>query len=191
MGKTYRCSVCGASFYDDPGLGGYLVQELGVDFGKKVCPDCKRAQKIGGGGGSGGSAEASTVRVKTGPGVGSILAQGAMDSLKGSFDRANQVMNDVKEEKSKRESTLQQITSMQFPIENPEEIQQQLSTLFTLFEQYKPKFSISTMGLDKGPSEKVIRAAIKEKIEFGVMKLQSAGKTAEADFFQKKMDKLK
>ena len=58
-------------------------------------------------------------------------------------------------------------------------IQQQLNNLFTQISgisrfQMKPLYN-----------------AIKEKIEFGIMKLNSMGANAEADFFQKKFDKLK
>lgn len=58
-------------------------------------------------------------------------------------------------------------------------IQQQLNNLFTQISgisrfQMKPLYN-----------------AIKEKIEFGIMKLNSMGANAEAAFFQKKFDKLK
>ncbi|GAB1433071.1 hypothetical protein MASR2M29_16960 [Spirochaetota bacterium] len=85
---------------------------------------------------------------------------------------------------------MQQIATMQFT-SDADDIQNQLRSLVALYEQYKPKFEIKPMGLDRGPSDKALRSAIKQKLEFGIMKLNSAGKSAEATYFQNKLDKLK
>lgn len=73
---------------------------------------------------------------------------------------------------------LEAISNLQFDTTS-DGIQQQLNNLFTQISgisrfQMKPLYN-----------------AIKEKIEFGIMKLNSMGANAEADFFQKKFDKLK
>jgi hypothetical protein len=40
-------------------------------------------------------------------------------------------------------------------------------------------------------SNKQIRGAVKEKMEFGIMRLRGAGLTNEADFFDKKLSEIK
>ena len=92
-------------------------------------------------------------------------------------DEMMSVLNDKKENKAKTE----EIVNLQFGTDK-EELQNQIQNLFT---------QISSLPRFKTPEQKALYNAIKEKLEFGIMKLSSSGASAEADYFQKKFEKLK
>ena len=88
--------------------------------------------------------------------------------------------------KDEKKGELNDIAAIQFS-EDMTEIQNILNQLVTTAQGAKGG-GITPVGMT---SNKQLRAAIKEKMEFGIMKLRSGGKSAEADFFEKKMNEIK
>ncbi len=89
---------------------------------------------------------------------------------------------DEKKEKAKKDAECKEISEMDIS-GTPEEIQDILGKLVSK--------AVGLTGFFKSSDEKKMLNIIKEKIEFGVMKLNSMGASAEAEFFQKKLDNLK
>lgn len=80
-----------------------------------------------------------------------------------------------KEEKEKIEGKIENIAQISFG-SNAEEISNQLSQL---------------VAIGNAKPDKNVKAAIIEKMEFGIMKLKGMGSNTEADFFEKKLEPLK
>ncbi len=89
---------------------------------------------------------------------------------------------DEKKEKEQQKTECKEIAEMDIS-GTPEEIQDALGKLVSK--------AAGLTGFLKSPDEKKMLKIIKEKIEFGIMKLNSKGCNAEAEFFQKKLDTLK
>ena len=88
-----------------------------------------------------------------------------------------QLLDDTseREDKAKLENRIDQITSMTFGTDT-NEISNQLNQLVSLGST-KP--------------DKVLKSAIVEKLEFGIMKLRGLNASGEAAFFEKKLEPLK
>ena len=81
------------------------------------------------------------------------------------------------------QAQLREVQNLQFG-GRPIEIQNQMNTLFSQISAIPGKWF-------RTQSQNGLYKAIKEKLEFGIMQLNSLGATTEAAFFQKKFDKLK
>lgn len=104
-------------------------------------------------------------------------------AIGGSFDTMFSNVKMQTQSKTDHIARLKEIPQIQFS-GSSDEIQNQLNALFTEISGLK-------IGFTGTPEEKSLYKAIYEKLEFGIMKLRSAGGNAEADFFKQKFDKLK
>ena len=105
-------------------------------------------------------------------------APSALSTFINSIDQSEQFAKEdeiKREEKLRLEGKVDDIAKMTFG-STTEEISNQLSHLVTIGNS-KP--------------DKNVKSAIIEKMEFGIMKLKGLGASAEADFFEKKLEPLK
>lgn len=174
----------GNAFADAMGLGigikaiGGIARLAGKrNFCSKACKLAYENSKNGGGSSNAESSDGnSSVQESGGGGIGGLGSMfGSVFSSAG--DEMKSVLNQKKENKAKTE----EIVNLKFETTS-EGLQNQIQNLFT---------QISSLPRFKTPDQKALYNAIKEKLEFGIMKLNSSGASAEADFFQKKFDKLK
>lgn len=192
------CDWCGRSykpmFSADRDAGNAFADAMGLTIGVKAIggiarlagkrnfcsKQCKLAYENSKNGCNSSNTESfgenSSVQESNGGSMGGI---GKMvgDFFSSSGEEMKSMFNEKKENKAKTE----EIVNLQFATDK-EELQNQIQNLFT---------QISALPRFKTPEQKALYNAIKEKLEFGIMKLNSSGAAAEADFFQKKYDKLK
>jgi hypothetical protein len=172
-----RCDWCGkymkkasGGLLDAVGLG--LVQQIGNAATKHFCSKkCKLAYNAAQSSGGGGTAQAGGA----GPVV-VVQKKGMLDSLLESD--ANMAKQRVEQEKEEMQSVLG--TNFEG---SAEEIETALNNLFV---QYPPETGVFAMR----PDIKKKKNAIREKLEFGIMKLRKLDAET-ADFFQKKLNGLK
>ena len=134
-----------------------------IENGKSNAP----VSNSGGGSGNGGG---GTTIINKAPGFLSTFVK--------SIDQSEQFAKEdeiKREEKLRLEGKVDSIAQMTFG-STTEEISNQLSHLVTVGNS-KP--------------DKNVKSAIVEKMEFGIMKLKGLGASAEADFFEKKLEPLK
>lgn len=135
---------------------------------KKAIEDGKASGSSGGG--EGGATPANVTNIVN-KGDSAITT-----GVKAYAGMLNKIMDDEdgKADKAKLESKIKELTTLTFS-GTADEIANQLNELVS-FASTKP--------------EKTVKNAIIEKIDFGIMKLKGLGATAEADYFQTKLDAL-
>lgn len=195
MGQK-KCQVCGKTFYNDNPLDGSLATQIPEMFTKVMCPDCKRMKKLGGESSSSESSGGTTV-VQKGPSAGAELAKGFSsmmgDTMKMSFNKMSEDKASIKEGIANAESKFQEIIDLKFG-EDPQEICDILDRLFLEAMNYNTSFGATLKMFSSGgfksenSSNKKVLVAMKEKIQKGIMTLKSLGKTAEAEYYQKKLE---
>lgn len=185
-----KCDWCGRyytpSFSADRDMGNTFMDAMGLSIVTKAIggaarlagkrnfcsKQCKLAyEQSKNGGATGGSQEGNSQNSGGGiaSGIGSL------------FSSTTDVFKDELAQKKQTRSKTDDIVNLQFE-SSVDGIQNQLQNLFT---------QISALPKLKTPEQKSLYNAIKEKIEFGIMKLKSNGANTEADFFQNKFSKLK
>lgn len=194
-GKTYK-----PLFSDDRDTAAEFANQMGFGIGlkaiggiarlagkKNFCSrECKLAYQQSKNGGTAGNEEAEETEDTVAVNNGSQKSKGGLMSGIGGmfgdvFAATGEQIKDTRNQMIETRAKAEEIVNLQFEAK-PEDLQNQLQTLFT---------QISTLPRFKSPEQKALYNAIKEKLEFGIMKLRTAGASAEADFFQKKYDKLK
>ncbi|WP_029410678.1 hypothetical protein [Treponema pedis] len=192
------CDWCGKSykpmFSADRDAGNAFADAMGLTIGVKAIGGiarlagkrnfCSKGCKLAYEQSKNASAGTNNEPVENGsatqkPGGGIMSGIGGMfgDMFSSTREQLKDNMDQIKNNRAKTE----EIVNFQFG-STSEEIQNQLQNMFT---------QISALPRLKSPEQKALYNAIKEKLEFGIMKLNSNGANAEAEFFQKKFDKLK
>ncbi|UTC78724.1 MULTISPECIES: hypothetical protein [Treponema] len=176
--KKSKCKKCGATFYYDDmtpteGLKDFakdVIPGAGFIFrGPKICPDCKRLEETNNSGKS---------KSRSGGGLLNI-----------SNSESPEKIAELEKQRAKREDAVKSDNERQdisnLNIEgNSDEIQSTLNNLVSRAAGLKG-------GLFGNAQDKQTLKVIKEKLEFGIMKLRSMGNNNEADYFQSKLDKIK
>lgn len=137
---------------------------------KEAIDNGKRNANSGSGFSSGANHSSSTTVVNKGDG---FLTTG-VKTLGGLYGQMLDRTEEIEAQK-RLEGKIDDISRMTFGT-TADEISNQLNQL-------------TTLGSTK--PDKTVKAAIVEKMEFGIMKLKGLGAHAEADFFQKKLEPLK
>ena len=192
------CDWCGKSykpmFSADRDAGNAFADAMGLTIGVKAIggiarlagkrnfcsKQCKLAYEQSKNGEMSANSEADEVSADTGKTRGGLMSGiGGMfgDVFTSTGEQLKDNMNQMKQNRAKTE----EIVNLQFDTTS-DGLQNQLQNLFT---------QISALPKFKTPEQKALYNAIKEKLEFGIMKLNSVGANSEAEFFQKKFDKLK
>lgn len=188
------CDWCGRSykpmFSADRDAGNALADAMGLGLitkaiggaarlaGKRnfCSQQCKLAYEQSKGGGQ--SSEGNEGSASP---AGGGFAQKAGGLFGGMFSSVGSQMQDTVNQRNETRTKTDEVIKLKFA-SSSDEIQEQLQNLFA---------QISSLPKMMLPEQKALYNAIKEKLEFGIMKLKSSGSDAEADFFQKKFDKLK
>ncbi|MEI8095705.1 MAG: hypothetical protein WCG80_15955 [Spirochaetales bacterium] len=184
--RNWTCPNCNKSSGD----GHYGQPRVCEKCGKVMCDSCapKNFQHNcdTGSSGNSNSSGGSTKTIHSGPSTGSVIAKGMFDiasaQLKGQADFLKGMVDSSKEKTKANKDELVGVSATQLS-SDLDELQGQLNELVTRATTLKVGFLASAQ-------DKSMKKAICEKLEFGIMKLGSAGKAAEATYFQSKLDAL-
>lgn len=177
MATSYNCDECGKWCPD--------VSKMVVESGLKLAPKkfcsagCKRKYEGGNGGGSSAGAAAAG-------GVAGGLVGGIVGSILSTNENDAQV--EIEENKlidQEYSSFIGKIESMKFD-GSANEISNNINELLSMSQGTIP-ISLQEQGGFNSISRKKTIKQIMEKVEYGIMKLQSVN-PAEADYFRKKID---